>query len=103
MNVHERLQRMLEHYDWSVYKLSKECGLSESTIRNVLSGNHAPSVITMEAICNGFGITLSQFFAETEPVELTQEQNDLFNKWLLLTTEQKAAVYHVIDTFAQKN
>ena len=94
---------MLDNYGLSAYKLSKESGLSESTIANILSGKNIPSINTLEAICAAFDITLSQFFAHDEPVELTLEQKELFNKWLTLTPRQKAAVYYMIDEFKQNN
>ena len=58
-----------------------------------------PSITTLEAICNGFGITLSQFFAENDMVELTPELKNLFDKWISLTPEQKDAVYSMVNAF----
>ena len=84
---------------WSEYRLSKECGLSESTLANIFRRNTTPSISTLEAICNGFGISLAQFFAEDDFIELTPELRDLFNSWLGLSAEQKAAVNHMIKAF----
>ena len=56
-----------------------------------------PSVPTLEAICRGYGITLSQFFAEGEMVELTPELKDLFDSWTALTPEQKAAAQQMLN------
>ena len=47
---------------WTEYRPSKECGLSESAIANIFRRNILPSISTFEAICAGFGITVSQFF-----------------------------------------
>lgn len=55
-----------------------------------------PSIPTLEAICNGYGITLSQFFAEGEMVELTPELKELFDSWASLTPEQKSAAQQMI-------
>ena len=46
MDVGEKLQQMLDNYGLSAYKLSKESGLSESTIANILSGKNIPSINT---------------------------------------------------------
>lgn len=73
MDTHERLQQLLKERGWSEYRLAKSCGLSESTIANIFRRNTLPSIATLETICGGFGITLSQFFAEGEMVELTPE------------------------------
>ena len=99
MDVHKKLRQLLDERGWTEYKLSKKCGLSESTLANIFRRNTTPSLSTLNAICNGFGITLSQFFAEDEMVELTPELKKLFDKWVNLTPEQKAAVYSMISAF----
>ena len=55
--------------------------------------------MTLEAICKAFGITLSQFFAEDNLVELTAEQRQLFDKWATLTADQKAAIWQIMKTY----
>lgn len=96
MDTHERLRQLLKERGWSEYRLAKSCGLSESTIANIFRRNTLPSIATLETICGGFGITLSQFFAEGEMVELTPELKELFDGWAYLTPEQKDAVARVI-------
>ena len=48
-----------------------------------------------------FGITMSQFFAEGNLVELTEEQQTLLDKWVMLTPAQKQAVLQIIETYAK--
>ena len=102
MDVHQRLRQLLTERGWTEYKLSKSCGLSESTLSNIFRRNTMPSITTLEAICSGFGITLSQFFADGDMVELTPDLKELFLKWVNLTPEQKAAVYSIIAAFDHK-
>ena len=71
IDTHERLRQLLTERGWSESRLSKNCRLSESTSANIFRRNTVPSIATLEAICAGFGITMSQFFAEGEMVELT--------------------------------
>ena len=99
MDVHKRLRQLLNERGWTEYRLSKKCGLSESTLANIFRRNTMPSITTLEAICNGFGITLSQFFAEDKMVELTPELKNLFDKWISLTPEQKNAIYSMVNAF----
>lgn len=88
---------MLEERGWSDYRLSAESGLSSSTIANMRRRNTIPSIATLEAICQAFGITLSQFFWDRENVvELTPEQKDFFDNWVTLTTSQKKLLYDLI-------
>lgn len=99
MNTHERLRKLLAERGWTEYRLAKEAKLSESTIMNIFRRNATPSIPTLEAICNGLGITVSQFFAENEMVELNPELKALFDGWVFLTPQQKAAVLNVIEAF----
>ena len=96
MDTHARLHILLEERGWTEYRLSKVCGLSESTLANIFRRNTVPSISTLEAICNGFGISLSQFFAEGNMVELTPELKELFESWVNLFPEQKAAALQMI-------
>ena len=99
MDTHKRLRQLLEERGWTEYRLSKVCGLSESTLANIFRRNTLPSIGTLEAICNGFGITISQFFADDDMVEMTPEMKELFDSWVSLTVEQKQAVMQMIRTF----
>ena len=59
--------------------------------------NSTSSVATLESICAGFGLTLAQFFAEGELVELSQEQKGMFAAWAALTREQKEVLFRLIS------
>ena len=96
MDTNDRLRRLLEERGWSEYRLAKKCGLSQSTIANIYRRNTVPSIATLEAICNGFGITLAQFFADGEMVELTPDLKSIFDSWVNLTAEQKAAALQML-------
>ena len=99
MDVHERLRRLLDERGWSEYRLSRESGLSESTIANIFRRNAYPSIPTLAIICEGMGITISQFFAENEMVELSPELKEPFIGWASLTPDQKLVVSQMIKAF----
>lgn len=101
MDPQARLQQLLQERGWTEYKLSKECGLAQSTIGNIFRRNTVPSIATLETICQGFGITLAQFFAEGEQVELTPELKELFDCWVCLTPAQKSAALQMIKAMQQ--
>lgn len=100
MDTHKKLHLLMQERGWSEYRLSKESGLSESTIANIFRRNTIPSITTLESICSAFGITLSQFFAEDELVELNCELKELFDSWVSLTAYQKTAVLQIIKAFS---
>ena len=101
MDIHEKLRLLLKERGWTEYRLAKESGLSESTIANIFRRNATPSFTTLESICAGFGITLSQFFAENEMVELSPDLKRLFDGWMPLSPEQKNAVLQMVEAFSQ--
>ena len=96
MDVHEKLQYLLDERGWTKYQLARKCGLSDATIANIFRRNTMPSIPTLEAICQGFGITLAQFFSQGQMVELSDEQKEMFDTWSTLTKEQKDALYQLI-------
>lgn len=98
MDVLERLRSLLDERGWTEYRLSKECGLAQSTIGNIYRRNTTPSLATLETICKGMGITLSQFFAEDDLVELTPELKSVFDLWSTLTAKEKKTALQFLRT-----
>ena len=47
MDVHARLRQLLQERGWTEYKLSKKCGLSDSTLANIFRRNTTPSIATL--------------------------------------------------------
>lgn len=105
LDVIEKLQKLKDENNWSNYRIAKSCGLSEGTINNLFKRNNSPSLVTIEAVCNAFGLSLSQFFLEEseEFVVLTEQQKDFFNRWTSLTKEQKDLVDKYIDFISNNN
>jgi transcriptional regulator with XRE-family HTH domain len=101
MDVLERLRKLLQERGWSEYRLAQVSGLNESTISNIYRRNTLPTIPTLEAICKAFGITLSQFFAESYMVEMTPDVKELLDAWVSLTPEQKRIVLQVAKSYHQ--
>ena len=99
MDIMQRLRELQQRYGWSDYRIAKEAGLSPNTVSNIYRRGNTPSRVTLEALCKAFGITMAQFFAENELVELTPELRELFDRWTALTDEQKAALWQIIKTY----
>lgn len=100
MDVIKRINALMDERGWSPYRLAQKSGLSTSTIANIYRRNTVPSLATIEILCQAFGISLSQFFAEdTTFVPLTNEQKTLFDKWANLTPSQKKLIEGLISEF----
>lgn len=82
---------------WTEYQLAERSGLPQSTISSWYRKNMVPTVPSLEKICQAFGITLSQLFAEGEaPVVLTESQRTLLEQWNKLSAEQQNALFALI-------
>ena len=99
INTQERIKQIMKVRGWSEYRLAKESGVPQSTLSNIFNRNYQPSIASLELICKSFGITLAQFFADGDFVELTDEQYQFFQRWAALKPEQKALIDELIDQF----
>ena len=99
MDILERLRELQQQYGWSDYKIAKEAGISPNTVSNIYRRNNVPRIETLELLCNAFGITMSQFFADNDLLEVTPELKDLFEKWSSLSDEQKSALWQIMRTY----
>lgn len=102
MDAKARIKQLMQIKNITEYRLAKLSGLSQSTISNIFVRNTAPTILTIEAICSRLGISMAQFFSEDnieEPVYLTKEQKDFFNKWLSLYSEQKTVIEKLVKSY----
>lgn len=74
MNVLKKINQMRLERNWSVYKLSVESGIPQSTMTNMFNRETMPSIVTLELICDAFGVTMAEFFSETDADEITMER-----------------------------
>ena len=58
-----------------------------------------PSLITLEKICVALGVTLSQFFREKNPVDLTESQKEILKIWDNLSTKEQETVLAMLRGF----
>ena len=85
------ITRLRLNRNWSEYQLAQHSGISQSTISTWYRKSQVPTIQTLEKVCLGFGITLSQFLAnDDDAVSLTESQKELLDCWAALTETQQA-------------
>ena len=58
-----RILFLLEERHMSAYSLAIQSGVSYSTIKSILYGKSInPGIVTIKLLCDGFGISLFDFF-----------------------------------------
>lgn len=69
-----RIRELCAEKGITVNKLSTICGITQSTLNNIVSGrNHSTTVSTIKKICDGLEITVRNFFDSPLFDELEQE------------------------------
>ena len=72
--VKNRLLQLLGEKNMSIHKLAMESAVAPSSIKNILYGkSQNPGIVTLKMLCDGFGITLVDFFDTEEFRNLEQE------------------------------
>lgn len=72
--VKNRILQLLGEKNMSIYKLAMESAVAPSSIKNILYGkSQNPGIVTLKMLCDGFGITLIEFFDTKEFHDLEQE------------------------------
>ena len=90
-DILDEITRLRLNRNWSEYQLAQHSGISQSTISTWYRKNQVPTIQTLEKVCLGFGITLSQFLAnDDDAVSLTESQKELLDCWAALTETQQA-------------
>ena len=71
-----RIKELCEEKHITLNKLSTICGITQSTLNNVVSGrNNSTTVSTVKKICDGLEITIQEFFTSELFSHLEQEIN----------------------------
>jgi len=72
--VQARILRLCNERDWAINKLATESAVPPSSVKNILYGKSKdPRLTTIKKLCDGFGITLGEFFSTPEFDNLEQE------------------------------
>ena len=69
-----RILELCRQNDITLNKLSTICGITQSTLNNIVSGrNNSTTVSTIKKICDGLEITILDFFTSPLFENLEQE------------------------------
>ena len=72
--IQQRILRLCEEQNLTINKLANLSAVPPSSLKNILYGkSQNPKIITIKMLCDGFGITLGEFFATPEFDSLDQE------------------------------
>ena len=87
--------------NWTTYKLIQESFLSDKTVYTWFKTDTCPTIDALKAVCDAFGITLSEFFAKNETNDLNLELKMLQTDWQKLDVKEKSIVKVLISSIAK--
>ena len=72
--VAERIRQLCREQGVTPNGISNIAGVPQATVKSILNGESKnPGTVTIKKLCDGFGITLGQFFSTPEFDTLEQE------------------------------
>ncbi len=72
--VKNRINQLCNEKNMSINKLATESAVPPSTVKNILYGKSVnPGIVTIKMLCDGLGISLTEFF-ETEEFKNLEQQ-----------------------------
>ena len=102
-DVMGRIKALCETRSWTYYRLAKESDIPYSSLNTMLHKTYIPTVPSLMKICNGFGITLSQFFSpEDETVKLSKREKECLARWGQLDQRSQDLALAYMDGLADR-
>ena len=72
--VRERIAELCEEKHITINKLANISGITQSTLNNIISGrNNSTTISTIQKICDGLEITVTDFFDSSLFLKIEQE------------------------------
>lgn len=77
--MYERFEQLLQKRGVTPYKVSKETGVTQTSLSNWKSGRNAPSAKTLQKLADYFGVTVGYLMGteEEEPNATDKENNPI--------------------------
>lgn len=98
MNIGNKLRSIREMKGMTIYRLSKETGISQNHIGGIELGKRQPTFDTLSRLLSPLGVSLSDFFNEdTEMLYLSDEEKRLIENYRCLSLEKAAALRQLSD------
>ena len=101
--IPKRLEDLFEKYEVSRYRISQKCGIPTTAISKIISKKNVPTIITLERICNAFGITLAQFFDDDRYAELSGIPVEIIKAWDSLDTKEQEIILRLVRSMQEVN
>ncbi len=98
MDINKKIIDLCNSRGWSIYELSLQSGITQSTLNSMLHRGNPPKIENLQCICEAFGISLAQFFTNGEEAELlSEDERKLVSLFRKMPDKKRQAVLDLID------
>jgi transcriptional regulator with XRE-family HTH domain len=98
-----RLKQLLDDRGLTIYRISKETGIPQSTISTWYSSHNLPPIDKLEIICKALGMSLADFFCDEGTIPISETNRRAAELWQKANEAQKKALLDLADTFTNSN
>lgn len=102
MDIVKKIDDIRVKRGWPFYKLAQESGLTQQTFTKCMEGKTIPTIPALKSVCDAYGITIANFFAENNMVEITPETKSVLDNWNYLTKEEQNSIKMIIDNYINR-
>ena len=103
INPLDRIQQLCDERGWSYYQLAKASGITYSTLNTMVNKQNMPSLPTLQKLCQGFGISVTDFFEPSRSqTGLTKDQAACLSLFTALSPDEKQLALAYMKGLARK-
>lgn len=108
-NIHHillRIDELCEQYGWNHYRLAKASEIPLASLNSMFARNTLPTIPTLEKICNGFHISLKEFFEydiRPKAPELSLDEMRLVDRYRTLSRTEKGLLGAYLDGLQRRD
>lgn len=102
-----KMRALMNQRGWSIYRLAKESGIPYSSLNSLFQKNNQPTLPTIEKICDGFHISLAEFFADCPPYRaesyaFSDDEIEMIDLYRSLKNSDKRLILSYLRGFCKK-
>ncbi len=103
MDVKDRIDKLRMSRGWTLNKLAMEIGVSDTTVYSWFNEqNYQPSRKTIEDVCEVFGITAAEFYADIDFDKLRAKEAVMLEAFRAVPDKQKDQVIEIVKSFKRE-
>jgi len=106
MNIGDNIRACRKLKGLSQKEVAMTTGINQAQYSRVESGKVEPTISSLERIAEALGVSLSEFFADKKPLELSVAEQSILERLRLineLEEDERNSVFNIIDGLVSKS